>query len=48
MGLSPRTMQYLGSVQKLVFLFEELGFLIGLSLRIMQYLGSVQNLDISF
>ena len=39
-GLSPRTMQDLGSVQNLYFL-EVVGFPIGLSPRTMQDLGSV-------
>ena len=42
-GLSPRTMQCLGSVQNPVFLIQVVGFPIGLSLRTMQCLGSVQN-----
>ena len=42
-GLSPRTMQCLGSVQNLVFLIQVVGFPIGLSPRTMQCLGSVQN-----
>ena len=43
-GLSPRTMQGLGSVQNLWDFFFVLGFPIGLSPRTMQGLGSVQNL----
>ena len=41
-GLSPRTIQDLGSVQHLYFLVTS--FPISLSPRIMQELGSVQNL----
>ena len=43
-GLSPRTMQCLGSVQNLVFLIQVVGFPIGLGPRTMQCPGSVQNL----
>ena len=42
-GLSPRTIQCLGSVQNLVFLIQVVGFPIGLSPRTMQCLSSVQN-----
>ena len=44
-GLSLRTMQYLGSVQNLDFHSPVLGFPIGLSPRTMQDLDSIQNLD---
>ena len=40
-GLSPRTMQDLGSVQNLYFFLKVVGFPIGLSPRTMQDLGSV-------
>ena len=46
-GLSPRTMQCLGSVQNLVFHIQVVGFPIGLGPRTMQCLGSVQNLVFS-
>ena len=43
-GLSPRSIQCLGSVQNLCFFFQVIGFLIGLSPRTIQCPGSVQNL----
>ena len=46
-GLSPRTIQGLGSVQNLYFFSQLVGFPISLSPRTVQGLGSVQNLYFS-
>ena len=43
-GLSPRTIQCLGSVENLCFFFLVIGFPTGLGPRTIQCLGSVQNL----